>query len=49
MTALGRLRGLVVEGLAELWVVYPGPRRYRLAPRVEVIPIGELATRLADR
>lgn len=36
-------------GLAELWVVHPGPRSYRLAPRVEVIPIDELAGRLADR
>lgn len=29
--------------LAHLYVVYPGPRRYRLDRRVEVIPIGELA------
>lgn len=35
--------------LAELWVAYPGPRAYRLAPRVEVVPLGELASRLAER
>jgi predicted AAA+ superfamily ATPase len=29
--------------LAHLYVVYPGPRRYRLDRRVEVIPIAELA------
>lgn len=29
--------------LAHLYVVYPGPRRYRIDRRVEVIPIGELA------
>ncbi len=28
--------------LAKLYVVYPGPTRYRLAPRVEVIPVTEL-------
>lgn len=32
--------------LARLLVVYPGPLRYRLAPRVEVVPIGELAGEL---
>lgn len=32
--------------LARLLVVYPGPVRYRLAPRVEVVPIGELAGEL---
>jgi uncharacterized protein len=34
-------------GLAALYVVYPGPSRYRLDRRVEVIPIGELPTALA--
>lgn len=29
--------------LAQLYVVYPGPRRYRIDRRVEVIPIGDLA------
>lgn len=35
--------------LATLYVVYPGPRRYRLGPRVEVLPIGELASVLPAR
>ncbi|MBI4956321.1 MAG: ATP-binding protein [Myxococcales bacterium] len=29
-------------GLERLSVVYPGPKRYRLAPRVEVVPVTEL-------
>ena len=29
-------------GLSALWVVYPGPKRYRLDKRVEVLPIAEL-------
>jgi predicted AAA+ superfamily ATPase len=36
-------------GLAALHVVYPGPHRYRLDRRVEVIPIGELASVLPAR
>ncbi|MBK6847762.1 MAG: ATP-binding protein [Proteobacteria bacterium] len=35
--------------LSALYVAYPGPRRYRLAPRVEVLPIGDLATVLPAR
>jgi uncharacterized protein len=31
-------------GLDALYVVYPGPRRYRLHPRVEVLPIADLGT-----
>jgi hypothetical protein len=34
--------GLADLGLHALYVVYPGPRRYRLAERVEVLPISEL-------
>lgn len=33
---------LVDLKLDELMVVYPGPRRYRLAPKVETIPLSEL-------
>jgi predicted AAA+ superfamily ATPase len=29
-------------GLSALWVVYPGPKRYRLEQRVEVLPLAEL-------
>ncbi|HET7500054.1 MAG TPA: ATP-binding protein [Kofleriaceae bacterium] len=36
-------------GLAALYVVYPGPHRYRLDRRVEVIPIGELPAVLPAR
>ena len=36
-------------GLEALHVVYPGPRRYRLDRRVEVIPIGELPSLIARR
>jgi hypothetical protein len=36
-------------GLEALHVVYPGPRRYRLDRRVEVIPIGELPSVLPRR
>jgi predicted AAA+ superfamily ATPase len=35
--------------LLAIYVVYPGPHRYRLDPRVEVIPIGDLATVIAAR
>ena len=28
--------------LKALYVVYPGPKRYRLHPKVEVLPIGLL-------
>ncbi len=35
---------LVDLGLAALYVVYPGPHRYRLHERVEVVPIGELSS-----
>jgi hypothetical protein len=28
--------------LDALYVVYPGPRRYRLEKRVEVVPLAEL-------
>jgi hypothetical protein len=28
--------------LEALYVVYPGPKRYRLDRRVEVVPLGEL-------
>lgn len=34
-------------GLKRMWVVYPGPKRYRLSPQVEVLPIAELATALS--
>ena len=30
-------------GLEQLYVVYPGTRRYRLAHDVEVVPLGVLA------
>lgn len=36
-------------GLDALYVVYPGPRRYRLAKRVEALPIGELSSILASQ
>jgi len=36
-------------GLAALHVVYPGPHRYRLDRRVEVIPIGQLRSVLPTR
>lgn len=29
--------------LAHVWVIYPGPRAYQLAPRVSVVPIHQLA------
>jgi predicted AAA+ superfamily ATPase len=35
--------------LEALNVVYPGPRRYRLHPRVEVIPLGDLGSILPAR
>lgn len=28
--------------LAHLWVVYPGARRYALAPRVTALPVAEI-------
>jgi predicted AAA+ superfamily ATPase len=36
-------------GLSALHVVYPGPQRYRLERRVEVIPIGQLPSVLPAR
>lgn len=42
--ALTRSMHVALEDLqlASLFVVYPGPRRYRLAPRVEVVPLDAL-------
>jgi predicted AAA+ superfamily ATPase len=36
-------------GLTAMYVIYPGPRRYRLDRRVEVLPIGELPSVLPAR
>lgn len=36
-------------GLAALYVVYPGPKRYRLARGVEVVPVAELGQVLPTR
>ncbi len=33
--------------LKRLWVIYPGPKRYRLSPQVEVLPISELSVALS--
>jgi hypothetical protein len=31
-------------GLDELYVVYPGERRYALGKKIEVVPLAELVT-----
>ena len=31
--------------LEALYVVYPGPRRYSLAERIEAVPLAEIAAR----
>lgn len=36
-------------GLTAMYVIYPGPRRYRLDRRVEVLPIGELPSVVPKR
>jgi predicted AAA+ superfamily ATPase len=33
--------------LHRLWVVYPGQKRYRLAPRIEVVPLADAIAELA--
>jgi hypothetical protein len=41
-TSLSMRSALEDLGLAHLWVVYPGSRKYRLADRITVLPLSEM-------